>query len=359
VGQHCDAGLLVDQHTRGGMHYSPKRAAFTLVELLVVIAIIGVLVALLLPAVQAAREAARRSTCLNNIRQYSLAAQNFESAMGHFPIAAGRKGVQSATDPGNTRDKSIPLQLLPYMEQSSIASRFDPNVSLANQMAIFQQLDPAFQCPSDEARRMLNANAGGGDIGGDYKTSYGINWGSFRWTNQTAPVGGFPGMPNIGGPGPFELDANGAGVPIAMKHITDGVSNTYFSLEMLQAPSEVTGELDRRARKWTPAASTHQISTLLVPNSKRCSAVNAAPDDTTGCGSDVGACIDRPELGLPCQPMAEASFAQFTLGSRSNHPGGVHVAMCDASGRLITDGIDLMAWRSMSSRAGDEVVPAN
>lgn len=340
------------------MQHSTKRAAFTLVELLVVIAIIGVLVALLLPAVQAAREAARRSTCLNNIRQYSLAAQNFESAMGHFPIAAGRKGA-NGNDPGSTRDKTVPLQLLPYMEQSSIASQFNRNEALALQMDIFQQLDPAFQCPSDEAQRMLNANSGAGDIGGDYKTSYGINWGSFRWSNQTAPLTGYPGMPNIGGPGPFELDANSLGVPIAMKQVTDGLSNTYFSLEMLQAPSEAAGQLDRRARKWTPAASTHQISTLLVPNSKRCSAVNAAPDDATGCGSDVGVCIDRPEMGLPCQPLAESNFAQFTLGARSNHPGGVHVSMCDASGRFMTDGVDLMAWRSMSSRAGDEVVSAN
>ncbi|BBO35647.1 DUF1559 domain-containing protein [Lacipirellula parvula] len=340
------------------MHNSPKRAAFTLVELLVVIAIIGVLVALLLPAVQAAREAARRSTCLNNIRQYSLAAQNFESAMGHLPIAAGRKG-KNGTDFGSTRDKTVPLQLLPYMEQSSLSSRFNPALTLADQMVMFQQPDPAFQCPSAEQQKVLFA--AGLDAGGDYKTSYGINWGSFRWSNQTAPTGtGFPGMPNIGGPGPFELDANGDGAPIAMKHITDGLSNTYLSLEMIPAPSgTAAAELDRRARNWTPAASTIQISTLLVPNSRRCSAVSAAPDDTTGCGSDVGVCIDRPEMGLPCQPLAESNFAQFTLGARSNHPGGVHVSMCDASGRFITDGIDLMAWRSMSSRAGDEVVSAN
>jgi len=264
------------------MQHSPKRAAFTLVELLVVIAIIGVLVALLLPAVQAAREAARRSTCLNNIRQYSLAAQNFESAMGHLPVASGRKGVQNANDPGSTRDKTVPLQLLPYMEQSALSGRFDRTKPLSQQMEMFQQPDPAFQCPSAEPQKVLFA--AGTDAGGDYKTSYGINWGSFRWSNQTAPVTGFPGMPNIGGPGPFELDPDGKGAPIAMKHITDGVSNTYFSLEMIPAPSgTAAAELDRRARNWTPAASTIQISTLLVPNSKRCSAVNAAPVRRWGC----------------------------------------------------------------------------
>ncbi|HEX6962608.1 MAG TPA: DUF1559 domain-containing protein [Lacipirellula sp.] len=346
------------------MRRNDTRRGFTLVELLVVIAIIGVLVALLLPAVQAAREAARRSSCVNNIRQYALAAQNFHSARGHFPIAAGNRGRQGPNDPGNTQDPSVPLQLLPYMEQSVIASQFDPQRRVAEQMHIFGQPDPMFICPSDESQKVLYAKPGGGDIGGDYKGNYGINWGSFRWNNQTAPQpNGYTGMPAVGGPGPFELDDKVKGIEISMRHITDGSSNTYFAMEMLQAPSGTSDEdLDRRARLWTPAASTHQISTLLVPNSQRCNALSAAPQEATGCGGDVGMCVDRPELGLPCQRIDDNSGLNansFTLGARSHHPGGVHVAMCDASARFISEEIDLMAWRSMSSRAGDEVVSTN
>jgi prepilin-type N-terminal cleavage/methylation domain-containing protein/prepilin-type processing-associated H-X9-DG protein len=340
------------------MRATREPTAFTLLELLVVIAIIGVLVALLLPAVQAAREAARRSSCLNNIRQYNLAAQSFHAATGHFPIAAGRKGVVSSTDPGSTRDKSVPLQLLPFMEGSTTASRFNPKLRVSEQMEIFQQPDPMLQCPSDELQKVLYANPGGGDIGGDYKGNYGINWGSFRFTNQTAPLpSGYTNMPNVGGPGPFELDPDGKGLEISLRHVTDGSSNTYFALEMLQAPSGISdSDLDRRARMWTPAATTYQISTLLVPNSKACNAANPTPDETTGCGGDVGTCIDRPDLSLPCQRTPEAIAASYTLGARSRHPGGVHVVMCDGSGRFISDSVELLAWRATSSRAGDEVV---
>src|SRR5687768_14376792 len=101
-----------------------RRAAFTLVELLVVIAIIGVLVALLLPAVQAAREAARRSQCLNHLKQMGLAAHNFEDTFKTFPPA-----VHTTMINGNRRSSGATSQvmMLPYLEQSNTLSLFDMN----------------------------------------------------------------------------------------------------------------------------------------------------------------------------------------------------------------------------------------
>jgi hypothetical protein len=169
-------------------------------------------------------------------------------------------------------------------------------------------------------------------------------------------------MPNVGGAGPFELDHTSIAtkaVPLTIepKHITDGLSSTYFSLEMLTTPSPNDVELDRRARLWTPAASTHQISTLLTPNSQTCGGAGpGSPDDATGCGPDVGACFHRPEMGIPCQESSTGTA--FTLGARSHHPGGVHVAMCDASARFMRDDVALIAWRSMASRAGEESATA-
>jgi hypothetical protein len=167
-------------------------------------------------------------------------------------------------------------------------------------------------------------------------------------------------MPNVGGAGPFELDDDGNGMSIGPKHITDGTSNTFFSLEMLTTPSPSQPELDRRARLWTPAASTHQISTLLAPNSRPCGGGgmlgNNSATNETGCGADVGACFNRPEMGIPCEESTDTPT--FTLGARSHHPGGVHVAMCDASARYLREDVALIAWRSMASRAGEETTTA-
>src|SRR5882724_1795463 len=100
------------------MHYSnPRRRAFTLVELLVVIAIIGVLVALLLPAVQAAREAARRMQCTNHLRQLSLSLHNFHDINGTFP---------KQVSPGGVTGVSWLVSVLPYLEQKSLFDQFQP-----------------------------------------------------------------------------------------------------------------------------------------------------------------------------------------------------------------------------------------
>src|SRR5438874_4835157 len=115
--------LILGQYFRAPMHKHPtqsRHAAFTLVELLVVIAIIGILVALLLPAVQAAREAARRADCMNRIKQISMACLNYENATKHFPSAA--IVVPEGTKPGNPAAYwGYIVQILPYMELQSLA----------------------------------------------------------------------------------------------------------------------------------------------------------------------------------------------------------------------------------------------
>lgn len=347
-----------------------KRTAFTLVELLVVIAIIGVLVALLLPAVQAAREASRRSSCQNKIRQIGLAVQNYESAMKRFPTYILMPNVASPTQHAGV---VFYIQILPYIESSALAAKFNPKVETRRQLkSVFSQPEPTLQCPSDEPVQIpwaLGFDASGtgnnGDTAQDYKGNYGLNWGTSR-NNQSALTWDIATQSNQPGlPGPFEAPVDDVSKFVKIQEITDGTSNTLLLMEMIQAPTggPPATDLDRRARLWIPASSTVQISTLLSPNSTWCGGGGGgrgeanSVDPKTGCGPDLAYCVDRPDEGLPC--ARGSSAASYTLAARSRHPGGVSVALCDSSVRFVTEGVDLATWRALSSRAGEEVVNGN
>ena len=329
------------------LHGLRSQSGFTLVELLVVIAIIGVLVALLLPAVQAAREAARRSSCLNNLRNLGLAAQNYHSTTKTFPKAPA----------GNLMEEPLFFHLLPYIEASVIADRFDQTKPAREQFDLIGSFQPIFQCPSDETVVMVDSEDGSQYIG-DHKGNYGSNWGTGRYGNQVGPnwstITGVPAS-FVGGPGPFET-----GVAIPIRRITDGTSNTLLLMEMIQAPTGFasSNEIDRRGRIWLYDGGS-QISTLLAPNSKSAagtrSGSSAAPDPASGSGPDISNCVDRPAEGLPCTDAGFAN-ATHTLASRSRHNGGVHAAFCDGSTRFLSDDIDVWTWRALSTREGEEVV---
>src|SRR5437762_8377644 len=123
-----------------------RRPAFTLVELLVVVAMIGVLVALLLPAAQAAREAARRMSCSNNLRQIGLALQNFESASKGFPSSLRPTPV----DPnGLFNGWSVHGQILPYLEQANLYQQIDFNLPYSVQTQVSRQRIAAYVCPAE------------------------------------------------------------------------------------------------------------------------------------------------------------------------------------------------------------------
>jgi len=197
------------------------RRGFTLVELLVVIAIIGVLVALLLPAVQAAREAARRSQCQNNMKQLGLALLNYESAKKEFP--AGSSGIIGI--PNNTAPYYSPqAQLLAYFEQGVIAQRinFKESPWSTNNYAVARSQPGLFMCPSDAT----NSDPGRADMGW---SNYHANAGSWirlakQWdgvfgpyspSNEDATIGGHPQLP-----------------PVTIGQIIDGTSNTVAFAEM-------------------------------------------------------------------------------------------------------------------------------
>jgi prepilin-type N-terminal cleavage/methylation domain-containing protein len=327
----------------------PRRLrGFTLVELLVVIAIIGVLVALLLPAVQAAREAGRRSQCLNNFKQLGLANQMHHDAFGHLPVDINRQ-------PSDPKHRSqLYLQLLPFMEGSAIraAYNFSIGATSAQNLQLMSRPEPMLHCPSDESQVHL---VGANDNGGDRKSNYGFNYGYGTYGQLVANVarrGPFWANPGIPGPNALKefwrfgkqatdnKEKDNSGQEINYKQITDGLSNTLLQLEMRQVPSVEAGDNDRRGRVWIFTSGSYQIMTRMSPNS-------ASPD--------VTACSETNNHLAPCFRLRQGQGEeQFVLASRSAHAGGVNASKCDGSAEFISDGVDLTVWRSQSTIAGDD-----
>jgi prepilin-type N-terminal cleavage/methylation domain-containing protein/prepilin-type processing-associated H-X9-DG protein len=289
------------------------RRAFTLVELLVVIAIIGILVSLLLPAVQSAREAARRAQCANNLKQLGLAMHQYHEAHRQFPIGAIGHVLPGEDDPDYARTPYI-ISLFPYLELTAAYDQYDFKQDYMASLDVFRRVYPMFSCPSDTQQFRL---------GGEAQGNYGVNWGQNTYTDQVKRA-------------PFFLEY---GARIA--DIRDGTTNTLGMLEIIQAPSETDNPVDRRGTICNDDSGTYQVTTKLSPNS-------SAPDNSR--------CANRPEIGLPCIPSGGADWMNHYLASRSRHPGGVQVVMCDGSVHFVTDSIALDTWRALSSQAGREVI---
>lgn len=202
-----------------------RRRGFTLVELLVVIAIIGILVSLLLPAVQAAREAARRMSCGNNVRQVALALMNYESANKTFPMGVnygnGKHPRPWSADPAFTRPyhHTWLTAILPQMEQQSLYSNVNFNLPAWGQ-PIVSTVVPTLLCPSDSgANKVFQAH----NIA---PTSYAGSQGWHWWPNGTAVLGPWNGLGFNQKP---QADFSGLFTPTnenRIRDITDGTSNT-------------------------------------------------------------------------------------------------------------------------------------
>jgi prepilin-type N-terminal cleavage/methylation domain-containing protein/prepilin-type processing-associated H-X9-DG protein len=298
-----------------------RSRAFTLVELLVVIAIIATLIGLLLPAVQSAREASRRSSCSNNLKQLGLAMHGYCTAKGRLP--PGRQVFMEQTAASSAQWSPTVAFLLPFIEERGRADLYDFKKSWDKQIAVVGQVIPPYQCPSDTVQVMDAASGSGGDRKGSYGQNFGQNTNGtpFLVARARAP---FAGRLNLLNP----LDR---GYGAKLSEITDGTSKTLMFMEMIQAPS-ATPPHDRRARIWNPSGGTYQVFTKETPNSK---------------ANDVSLCVDRPELGLPCTNIS--GEATYTSASRSRHSGGVTITFCDGSVRFVTDDVDLAAWQAASS----------
>ncbi len=287
------------------------RPGFTLVELLVVIAIIGILVALLLPAVQAAREAARRMQCSNHLKQWSLATHNYHDTYKQFPFGAS-----------NIQRQTWVMHLWDFIEQRPLADQNDvkrpfyqtPGTIPNTMNGLCGQRIPLYYCPSDIGSDLDSASATYQRCRGNYM----VNWGNTKY-----------GTASTMGRAPFEHRNGNRATPLLvnMASITDGTSSTLLMSEYLKAKS--SDDNDWRG-DFHNDDGVFKFMTLTTPNSTAPDVVNWAIVDS-----------DRK--------MPVTTAGQQFNAARSRHPGGVMAALCDASVRFVGDTISLSTWQSLGS----------
>ncbi|QDU54752.1 DUF1559 domain-containing protein [Aeoliella mucimassa] len=302
---------------------------FTLVELLVVIAIVGVLVALLLPAVQMAREASRRTTCLNNNRQIGVAILNYESAYGKFP--PGKKWSGPRSDP-NTYDFAWACIILNHLEEEAIYDKIDFDYRLVSDQNIqaTSQVIPTFICPSaatlDEHRspqgkiQALNGQPGEGLGCIDY---LGISGPDKKKANPTTGEDYGPQRGILLGTKGLEKEDTLIEPPkLTTSRVTDGLSSTLMVIECSGRGADVnsSGEVKSLNGAWALGGNITHIK--------------------KGINDEV-----PPEVWED-----ERAF--------SDHPGGVTALAADGSVHFLTDEMEPKILRCYCSRDGGEVVEA-
>lgn len=376
---------------------------FTLVELLVVIAIIGVLVGLLLPAIQAARESARRTQCVNNLKQMGLAAANYESANGRFPpgrlepdwvLPTGRPRLghteYSNSPPGHkVGNFSVHIWILPYMEANNVYQLIDFSVGqnkrmLNNGVPINAHYDAyataqgLFICPSDPSPELIIS-----------ENSYRSNFGGstpFAGTSQgvsdptVISLDGF----EAGGNGAFSYGAQG----LRAGEYTDGLSNTAFFSERLMGTGGTGGsDIPNQTTIVTFESNrTRDVTELSIPEMfEFCNNFNR---QTQGSGFDFFgagrwlpgddwsngwpfAGYDASQYNHVAPPnwsgtdcgsfssIPDAPDEHAIIAPRSEHPGVVVVVFGDGHTATISDDIDLVAWRALGTRNGEEVTSSS
>jgi prepilin-type N-terminal cleavage/methylation domain-containing protein/prepilin-type processing-associated H-X9-DG protein len=340
--------------------FSQNRKGFTLIELLVVIAIIAVLISLLLPAVQSAREAARRAQCVNNLKQLGLSIHNYESANGSLPTGRiygprpGRAANDFPTIFAGAQGTTWFCLVMPFIEQTALANSFNYDLGVEGPVAplplgffanstVSSTKISSFQCPSDEPRAFrINPGYAGGVLSGFTmsKGNYGGNWGNASWGQD---LGG-----NATLRAAYQQSAFGhKNVTIPM--FTDGTSNSILIGEVLQG-----AENDARGMMWSTVMGGCAYTSRFTPNGTKDSF--SLKDGYDQMPNAPGLfCVSEPKL--PCQP-GNSDSDQFA-GSRSRHPGGVNICFADGSVRFIKDTINGNTWNALHSIKGGEVISAD
>ncbi|WP_197530912.1 DUF1559 domain-containing protein [Bythopirellula polymerisocia] len=311
---------------RGHLRGPAATAGFTLVELMTVIAMIGVLIALLLPAVQAAREASRRTQCTNNLKQLSIGLATFEAVHAKFP--AGQRWSGPRSDPASYAS-AWSVALLPQIEQQAVANLFDTRFpqSAPRNLPATSQVISLYLCPSNsqieshrsESGHLINLGGVPGEgmacmdylgISGPDKDAKNPLNGELYGRQRGILIGtkGFPNSDKLTDP-----------PPIRAKDVTDGLSNTTWLTECTgRGADEKQGIVDAIHGAW---ASGNNVTHI--------------------------------DGGINDDPLPQAWHNERI---HSDHPGGALFAMCDGSIHFLPDSTSKKVIRSLCSRNGEELL---
>ncbi len=316
---------------------STHRTAFSLIELLVVVTIIGILVALLLPAVQQAREAARQMQCTNNLKQIGLALHNYHSAIGSFPPGNLRR-TKVDTCPGapepatsySTHFGSWLIAILPYIEQKTLWDRYDlryDNESPQNQ-AVRETFVSAYLCPSETEQTSLGtpatgpaAQAGAKYAPGSYRAMSGRSDDGFNFLDSEMTLHTYARESR----GPIHMVGVWGYTTESLDTIKDGSSQT-----LLVGEATASTNLPYRTY-WAYPYAYYTLS--------------GATDEPRTLWGDFDRCVDAggPTDDIPCK-----------RGWGSVHPSGINFVYCDGSVRLIPKTIDMRIFGDLATIDGGE-----
>ena len=317
-----------------------KSNGFTLVELLVVIAIIGILIGMLLPAVQATREAARRTVCANNMRQIGLALLNFESASQRFP--AGWL-LDDATDPLSPSGWGWSAQALPFLESNNVFNQIEIRQRIDDpaNVAVAATVIDSYLCPSDPDDELLPlgtiavpVGGGNGGVGGGAGSSSNLQSGS----GTSSPSG-----PSGAGPTPTSPQSG-------TLYPRSNYSGVFGNIQSNGDPLDADGMFFGNSNIRISAVRDGLSNTMMVGERRN----DLGTVSWVGVIADISEPFARIVGSTDFSPnrRRDGGFEDF----RSYHPGGINVTFGDGSTQFITDSVDQTVFQGLGSIAGGEVV---
>jgi len=312
-----------------------------------------VLIALLLPAVQAAREAARRAQCVNNLKQMGLAIHNYHDVNNGLPPGRIWSGVGWSSIFSGQQNTPWFVLMLPMFEQGVLGNAFNYQIGSEGvkvgpyPQGIFMNSTVAntklgvFQCPSDRSITYYINPAYGGPITLTLpytKGNYAASWGNTGWAQNLSGTYTTQYMQS-----PF-----GHKMSLNLASVTDGTSNTVFLGEVLQG-----AQYDVRGMMWSTVPGGSNFMSRFTPNAYK-DALNAVSGGDFLNNAPTLFCTPEPVMGLNCFPNAsdEDAFA----GARSRHSGGINVTMGDGSVKFVKNSVNPAVWLGLNTIAGGEVI---